>query len=383
MWSADDQGFPHSLPVEPLDAERFESMYAQFCRSQRLTFNMKVTIAENRVVDLHKLHVEVLQEGGYMTVTQRDWWAVIGGHLGWVQSAGNETGQARCGPVIAQQLQHTYKEHLLQFESVYIMTTRNHTLMNHQYQHQQQPPQLDPRILSQLASLTDAELRAKGVSHTLIELIKRKRPQLREQQAEELRRVAAEMQTMSISQSQVPSAPEPFAHDVKRTPLMPGSLPSIPVVEHKPGEQFAPSTNPRMVVREDQARVSLDRLKDSIATRLDTMHLVDVPDDQRLEYNQLLERAGKLVDELDNRLPVYWNIINNEEVIRKFAIIIVTVKRQRELSSTSPQYVINLITLRNMINQVQRVTKECEQRLRIVRENVANGSTPPDSPLHL
>ncbi|KAI6100609.1 hypothetical protein F5141DRAFT_1139935 [Pisolithus sp. B1] len=373
MWSADDQGFPHSPPVEPLDAERFESTYAQFCRSQPLTFNMKVTIAENRVVDLHKLHVEVLKEGGYTTVTQRDWWSVIGGRLGWVQFVGNETDPARCN------LQHAYKEHLLQFESAYIMITRNRTSMNHQYQHQQQPPsqtQLDPRLLLQLASLTDAELRAKGVSQALIELIKRKRLHLREQQAEEVRRVAAEMQAMSISQVQVPSAPEPFAHGVQRTPLMPGSLPSIPVGEHKPGGQFAPPTNLGMVGL-------LDRLKDSIATRLDIMHLVVVSDDQRNEYNQLLERAGKLVDELDNRLPAYWNTINNEEVIRKFAIIIVTVKRQRELSSTSPQYVINLTTLRNMINQVQRAIEECEQRLRIIKENVANGSTPPDPPLHL
>ncbi|KAI5986331.1 hypothetical protein EDD15DRAFT_2373324 [Pisolithus albus] len=163
-------------------------------------------------------------------------------------------------------------------------------------------------------------------------------------------------------------APEPPARDMKSTPQpIPGSLSSIPVGEHKP-------------LSEDQARAALSKFKDAIVTRLDSMHRQVIPDDQRLEYRQFLERAGKLVDDLDNRLPTYWNIINNEEIIRKYAIIIVTVRQQREFPSTSPQCVINLITLRNMVDQVQRVIEECEQSLRIITTNVANGSTPPNLP---
>ncbi|KAI6103874.1 hypothetical protein EDD16DRAFT_293926 [Pisolithus croceorrhizus] len=382
MRPANGQGAPHPQRVKPLDAERFESTYAQFCRSQRMTLNMKVTIAENRVVDLHKLHVEVLQEGGYMTVTQRDWWAVIGGRLGWVQFAGNETDPARCGPVIAQQLQHTYKEHLLQFESAYIMTVRNRTMMNHQPQQQQQPQQqpangmvaangrtpampmapseaqIDPRVLMQLVSLSTAELRAKGLSQAQIELIERKRLQLASMrlQAEQTRRAAAERQIVPNPQIQVP------------------------IGEHKPSGQYVPPTNLGMLLSEEQARVSLDRFKEFVETRFDTMHPQVLPDEQRSEYNLLLERACKLVNELDNRLPAYWNIINNDEVIRKFIIIIVTVKRQRESFSTSSQCIINLVTLRNMVDQVQRVIEECEQRLRVIKANAANGSTPPNPP---
>ncbi|KAI6099834.1 hypothetical protein F5141DRAFT_399699 [Pisolithus sp. B1] len=386
MRPANGQGAPHSPRVKPLDAERFESTYAQFCRSQRMTLNMKVTIAENRVVDLHKLHVEVLQEGGYMTVTQRDWWAVIGGRLGWVQFTGNETDPARCGPVIAQQLQHTYKEHLLQFESAYIMTPQQQPANGMVVANGRTPTmpmapseaQIDPRTLMHH---TAAELRAKGVPHAFIELIERRRLQLRQQQAEQARRAAAERQIMPNTQIQVPSAPEPLARGVQRTPqLMPGSLSSIPVGEHKPGGQYVPPTNPGMLLSEDQARVSLDKLKEFIATRSDTMHPQVLPDEQRPEYNLLLERAGKLVDELDNKLPAYWNIINSEEAIRRFAIIIVTVKRQRESPSTSPQCIINLTTLRNMVDQVQRVIEEFDQRLRMIKANVANGSTPPNPP---
>ncbi|KAI6024911.1 hypothetical protein BKA83DRAFT_643231 [Pisolithus microcarpus] len=360
MRPANGQGVPHSSRVKPLDAERFESTYAQFCRSQRMTLNMRVTIAENHVVDLHKLHVEVLQEGGFMTVTQREWWAVIGGRLGWVQFPGNEAQPARSGPAIAQQLQHTYKEHLLQFESAYMMTVRNRTMMNQQYpqQQQQQPPtngmvatngrtaampmapsepQFDPRLLIKLSGLTIAELRAQRVPQAIIELIERKRPQLSKREE-----FAAERQIMPHPQTQVSSAPEPLARGVQRTPqLIPGSLSSIP------GWRTQARRAP---LSEDQARAALSKFKDYIATRsLDTMHRQVIPDDQRVG---LLEQAGKLVDQLDNRLPTYWNIINNEDIV--------TVKQQREFPSTSPQCIINLMTLRQ---HVQRVIEECEQRL--------------------
>ncbi|KAI6021000.1 hypothetical protein BKA83DRAFT_4293850 [Pisolithus microcarpus] len=182
---------------------------------------------------------------------------------------------------------------------------------------------------------------------------------------------------MPHPQTQVSSAPEPPARDVQRTPqLIPDSLSSIPV-----GGQYVPPTNLSIPLSEDQARAALSRFKGHIVTRsLDSMQRQVIPDDQRLEYKQLLERAGKLVDDLDNRLPTYWNIINNEEVIRKFTIIIVTVRRQRGFPPTSPQCIINLTTLRNMVDQVQRVIEECERRLRIIKANVANGSTPPNSP---
>ncbi|KAI5985987.1 hypothetical protein EDD15DRAFT_2532631 [Pisolithus albus] len=408
MRPTNGQGVPPPTRVKPLDAQRFESTYAQFCRSQRMTPNMRVPFAENQVVDLHKLHVEVLQEGGYMTVTQRDWWPVIGGRLGWVQFPGNEAQPARSGPAIAQQLNHAYKEHLLQFESAYMMTVRNRTMINQQQpqqQQQQQPPtngtvaisgrtpampmvppetQLDPRVLIKLSGLTAAELRAQGVPQGVIDLIEWKRPQLANmrQQAEQARRIAAERQIMPHPQTQVSSAPEPLARGVQRTPqLIPGSLSSIPVGEHKPGGQYVPPISFSIPLSEDQARAALSKFKDYVAARsAESMNRQVIPDDQRLEYNQLLERAGKLVDELDNRLPTYWNIINNEEAIRKFAIIIVTVKQQREFPSTSPQCIINFVTLRNMVDQVQRVIEECEQRLRIIKANVANGSAPPNLP---
>ncbi|KAI6025775.1 hypothetical protein F5J12DRAFT_810324 [Pisolithus orientalis] len=398
---ANGQGVVQSQRVKPLDAQRFESTYAQFCRSQRMTPNMKVTIAENRVVDLHRLHAEVLQEGGYMSVTLREWWSVIGGRMGWIQFPGDPP---RCGPGIAQQLQHTYKEHLSQFESAYIMTVRNRSMTQQQQPQQQQQPAngmtaangrqsavamptetqpnlpFDPRIL-QYANLSAADLRARGMPQATVDMIEVYRPQLAQwRQAELTRRAAAEKQTMANSQIQVPSGPEPpVAGGAQRPPqLMP-----VSVGDHKPDGQFpsVPSSSFNSPMPPESARAYLAKLQNVIILRgLDTMQPQVVTDDQRPEYDQLLERACKLVDDLDNKLPEYWNIINHDETIRRFAVIIVTVRRQRELLSTSSQFVINFTTLRNMVDQTQRLIEECEQRRRLINARVANTSGPSNPP---
>jgi len=57
------------LNLMPLEKQRFESTYMRYCRSQRLEYTMHVAIAENRMVDLHQLHVEVIREGGHTSVS--------------------------------------------------------------------------------------------------------------------------------------------------------------------------------------------------------------------------------------------------------------------------------------------------------------------------
>ena len=55
--------------VLPLDKQRFESTYAHFCRSQNTSPRFGVPIGDNRVVDLHRLHVCVMYEGGGASVS--------------------------------------------------------------------------------------------------------------------------------------------------------------------------------------------------------------------------------------------------------------------------------------------------------------------------
>ena len=58
-----------SVAIMPLDKQRFDSTYAHFCRSQNINPGLRVAIGENRMVDLHQLHVHVMHEGGAKSVS--------------------------------------------------------------------------------------------------------------------------------------------------------------------------------------------------------------------------------------------------------------------------------------------------------------------------
>jgi hypothetical protein len=55
--------------IMPLDKKRFDSTYAQFCRSQDISPVSRVSIGDNGMVDLHQLHVLVMHEGGAASVS--------------------------------------------------------------------------------------------------------------------------------------------------------------------------------------------------------------------------------------------------------------------------------------------------------------------------
>ena len=55
--------------IMPLDKQRFDSIYAQFCRSQDISPGSRVSIGDNGMVNLHHLHVYVMHEGGAASVS--------------------------------------------------------------------------------------------------------------------------------------------------------------------------------------------------------------------------------------------------------------------------------------------------------------------------
>ena len=52
------------------------------------------------------------------------------------------------------------------------------------------------------------------------------------------------------------------------------------------------------------------------------MTLLQIPDDQRLEYNQLFEQVSKMTSDLDPKLPLYFIIFRSEEFLRKYVAIV-------------------------------------------------------------
>ncbi|OJA07852.1 hypothetical protein AZE42_10212 [Rhizopogon vesiculosus] len=96
-------------------------------------------------------------------------------------------------------------------------------------------------------------------------------------------------------------------------------------------------------------------------------------DDQRMEYNQLLEQVYKMTREIEGKLPMYYIILRSDDVIRKLVAIVLTVAHQRNrCSNGSPQYIIGLHTLKSMYMQVQKANEEFEQRFQMMKAAVGS-----------
>ncbi|KAF9223549.1 hypothetical protein BS17DRAFT_782080 [Gyrodon lividus] len=401
-----------SLSVMPLDKQRFEATYAQFCRSQQRDPSVHVALAENRMVDLHQLHAHVMREGGSQSVTQRDLWAVIGGRIGFIQFPGNGPEPPRSGPGTAQHLQHTYKEYLQHFENAYVMTVKTREATSQQQIQQmnsmasgsgakpgmlpgnpaEMPPHAsrinpNPQLVATAARYAHTsvlDMRAEGVPENMINLVDRNRAELLKYPQQHAQLIAKknaehEQQNMANAQGQFPNihehmsmGPEP---GVQRSQLMlPNTMPSMPAGEHKststPVAQGIPAALHKYPTQDQMqhAVTAIANLKQVFQQRLASMTTQQIPDEQRPEYHQLLEQVHKMTLDLDPKLYMYLAIFKNEDLLRKYVAIVMTVAKQRHLVSTSsPQYIITLMTLRSMQTQIQKLNEEFENRWRATR----------------
>jgi hypothetical protein len=54
--------------VPPLDRNRFNGSYRHFCQTKKLKLDNRMLSIQNRPIDLHSLHVEVMNAGGHHRV---------------------------------------------------------------------------------------------------------------------------------------------------------------------------------------------------------------------------------------------------------------------------------------------------------------------------
>jgi hypothetical protein len=52
------------------------------------------------------------------------------------------------------------------------------------------------------------------------------------------------------------------------------------------------------------------------------MPVIDVPAEQRMEYNTVLEQLHRACTDLEHKLPMYYAILRKEEVVRRLVIIV-------------------------------------------------------------
>lgn len=388
-----------TIGVPPLEKPHFEAMYTSFCKGQP---NMHVLLPDNRSVDLHNLHVQVFREGGGQVVTQRDFWAIIGGRMGLVQFPGTGTEPDKSGPGIAQQLAHIYKEHLQAFENMVVVTVRSRVAQKHnlsqngaqnnalgsasgEITHSVMRPPLNPQTMAsavRFVNMTVGEMRASGLPEQMVLLIDRHRSDIvRWHQQSRLmatkpnqqvtnHEVSGEQSGMSTAhQGGFPnpvSTAGPSLVPRGQPLLIPNGMQSSPMTEMKPVQSggILPASQEQIT----HAMSVILHTKQLFSSRLPSMQQVTVTDDQRMEYNQLMDQVQKMTRELDGRLPMYWIVLRSDDMIRKLVAIVLTVAHQRSrFPAGSPQVIIGLHTLKSMYSQVQKANEEFEQRCQLMK----------------
>lgn len=391
----------------PLDKTHFEATYKSFCLKRPVKMDPRGVLIENRPVDLHRLHVEVMKEGGHANVSQKDLWPVIGARLDFAQLHATDGEPARSGPGIGLQLGQIYQAMLQDFDNWYI-AQMHESRKNAMSQGTARSPQ-QMQMLMTMSHLSVAELRARGVEEKMINFVEQHRPNL-QRSYQEQRSFQNRLRNANLSQAgggphaqaaaiamqqngggggqqgQPQGQPRPVPPGIggpgnslpfTNSPVgqqqnatarnqfavgVPQFVPQGPQQQQQqvPGGQAA-----RMIQQQPgQQRIPLaaadaliQRCKlEYTTTNIQSLHAVDIPPEQRVEYNRLLENTFRTVQDTDQKLQVVVTVLQKEEVIRRLITIICTVQHQRSLlSTTSPRYVITFDNLRGMSVELQRI----------------------------
>jgi len=85
------------------------------------------------------------------------------------------------------------------------------------------------------------------------------------------------------------------------------------------------------------------------------MPAIDVPVEQRAEYNRILEQLFRQCQDTDLNLGKIYVFLKQDDLLRKLITIICTVQQQRTLLSTTsnPRFIVSLDTIRNMTSELQ------------------------------
>jgi hypothetical protein len=295
-------------------------------------------------------------------------WPVIGGRLGFVAFHGSINEPAKCAPGTAQGLQACYDAYLLDFERMYVHTW----LQNRQTATAQQelgmilqasgmgmngqpgrPPNTTmPRpdliimqLMHQHTHSSVQDMRAAGVKEDVIALIERYRPQL---QANEQQRNMSRSGVLDQSQPQHPQPNFPGApaqpplgqppapvrdsgsagtpaptNELHGPAFVPGGQQPTSVMDHalQRLQQQGPPTQMQLV---NASKLVTKIKQDILAKRDPTMFpLVQIPDEQRLEYNQTFEQLLRLVvTDLEPKLAWLAVVVQTNQTVQKLTFIV-------------------------------------------------------------
>ncbi|KAI0297271.1 hypothetical protein B0F90DRAFT_1740642 [Multifurca ochricompacta] len=465
--------FPQQLiqlsKLSPLPEDRFKHLFAQFANVTGIRLSERDFIIENRQVSPWALHRAVLARNGFDSVTANDEWPVIGAALGFPPfSGGDGTQPARCGPVVAHQLQQLYSDSLRHFDHAYLNSVLSRIRSLGQVpsqppQQQVQPyqpteadyqsllanipsdsPIVSPQamsILPRFSHTSGAELEAHHVPQHVIKFVEQhrehlqrtaqdqngfragltstKNPQLdnraqlnqastiqgiarppqqllpNHQQLQQLQRQVAQGQgkpnTLQPTQLfnngvgalvRPPTAQSMNASSVSSmgtqivsassnggaqgqggamsAPMNPGSIISVnsgSILTQSAGAmQIRQPTQEELIYAkkwvEEQKRAAFSHKFDGVAG------YPTVPDSDIKEYNRNLERLDLVLTSIERYISFAFAVLKKEDVVRRMFTMMASTKFQlEEIKKPNPCYVLELHTIRGMIQEADNMDK--------------------------
>ncbi|KAG6877509.1 hypothetical protein C0993_006458 [Termitomyces sp. T159_Od127] len=388
----------------PLEKSRFDNAYKNFCSGRGIKHDPRMMNYEGRDIDLYILHTCVMQEGGIAKVTAQDLWGVIGGRMGFVNFPGSETEPARAGPGLAQRLAQVYREYLATFDQAYInsvLESRRKVLAQAQAAQMAAAAAGNPnnplpqnqnlrgalngfqmQMVVNYANQSVEELRRQGVQEKIISFVESNRAHLQRTAIEQgMFRGQLNQGIRPTEQHGTTSAGPPFHNGSHQNATaqhpsflaqpngLPTSIsgnnfvdnrqPAIPQPSHPNMQSGNLITQPKNI------HELLQRMKAEAKNQIAHMRNIEVPVEQRAEFNNILNQLCGFVQEIDKQLPSYLFVLKSEEFIKRLILIITTVSFQRHvLNSPNPHYIITLDVLRSMKQQVQIANERMNNHLR-------------------
>ncbi|PFH46808.1 hypothetical protein AMATHDRAFT_50769 [Amanita thiersii Skay4041] len=388
---------PGNLPTQvlqtipPLDKARFDQAFKNYCANKQIKIDPRMLTLNNTLIDLHLLHSIVMQEGGEAKVQQKDLWSAIGGRMGFVQFPGTETEPAKCGPALAQQLEHLYKQYLAPFDRAYIANMLDARVKVNQGQLPFTPAQLN--LMVAMADQPVHVLRAHGLTESMIQFMETHRAHLQRVRIEREGFHEAIKPNNSDQASQSQGSTVVNAQQVNTfSANQVNSSNGISTVSRQPPSFLQPnnvSTGGHALDNRQQpsqgqhvqpiagaggvlTRPTREQMQNALAvihkakedavkgTVLMSRVPVTISTEQRMEYNALIEQVHRQALEIESKLPLLCIYSRREDLIRRVILISVTVHHQRSLlSSGNPRLYTPLEQLRVMAAQMQQATEMC------------------------
>ncbi|KAG6896581.1 hypothetical protein C0992_007333, partial [Termitomyces sp. T32_za158] len=322
----------------PLEKSRFDNAYKNFCSNRGVKHDPRMMNYEGRDIDLYMLHTCVMQEGGFAKVTTQDLWGVIGGRMGFVNFPGSEAEPARAGPGLAQRLAQVYREYLASFDDVYIKSVKES--YNKAWIAQTQNPRalngFQIQMVVNYAHQSVEELRRQGVQERIISFVETNRANL-QRTAMEQGMFNQGIRPTEQHGTPVPGAPfrngfhqsAPTQHPSfnPHSNGLPTSIPGNNFVDNRQTTIAQPShpnmQNGTLVTQPENLHETLQRIK--VESRNQFLRMrnqrIEVPVEQRAEFNNILNQLFGAVQEIDKQLPTYLFVLKSEEFIKRMVLI--------------------------------------------------------------